>query len=477
MFFFYNEMVLENTENMTNLEYIKICGLFGRNNVELQFDKVVNLYIGENGLGKTTILNCVYFLLTKRFDKLSEIKFDKIIVKFRPNKQPYIISSADIKAYNAQAVPMYYKANYKSDEIRRIIKEVLEKYIVDNNDVLFDPYDNSIDYISRKVSGYTDLPISVSQKIIMDFIKTGEINSFIDNYGDTNKVKAFIKAIENNISQKVLYLPTYRRIESDFSSLFMDENRYMKNEMLIKFGMSDVERSIEAILEKIKEISRDGFNKMTGVLLKQYAYYDTQGKTRKTYQKIDKEMLKIILDRLGNEIAENDYRKIFDLLENEQIYTEEYSYLYNLILNLMKNYDTQKVYDEKIKAFVDTCNKYLSGKQFVYNQSEVKLDIQMYTNDNEFQIIKLSNLSSGEKQIVSLFSKLFLENNKESILIIDEPELSISMKWQRMLVPDIIRSDNCKLLLTVTHSPFIFENEFDDYAQDIRNCITDFKRG
>lgn len=477
MFFFYNEMALENTDNMTNLEYIRIYGLFGRSNIELQFDKVVNLYIGENGLGKTTILNCVYYLLTKRFDKLSEIKFDKIIVKFRPNKQPYTISSADIKAYTALDVPMYYKSNYKSEETRRIIKEVLEKYIIDTNEILADPFGNSIDYLSRKVSRYTDLPISMSHKLILDFIKTGEIDSFIDNYGDTNKVEAFIKAIEKYISQKVLYLPTYRRIESDFSSLFRDENRYMKNEMLIKFGMSDVERSIEAILEKIKEVSRDGFNKMTGVLLKQYAYYDTQGKTRKTRQRIDKEMLKIILDRLGNEIAENDYKKIFDLLENEQIYTEEYSYLYNLILNLMKNYDTQKVYDEKIKSFVDTCNKYLNGKQFVYNQSEVKLDIQMYTNDNEFQIIKLSNLSSGEKQIVSLFSKLFLENNKESILIIDEPELSISMKWQRMLVPDIIRSDNCKLLLTVTHSPFIFENEFDDYAQDIRNCITDSKRG
>ena len=83
----------------------------------------------------------------------------------------------------------------------------------------------------------------------------------------------------------------------------------------------------------------------------------------------------------------------------------------------------------------------------------------------------MSNLSSGEKQIVSLFSKLYLENEKECILIIDEPELSISMKWQKMLLPDIMRSENCKLLLTVTHSPFIFENEFDMDAKEMRNCI------
>ena len=84
-------------------------------------------------------------------------------------------------------------------------------------------------------------------------------------------------------------------------------------------------------------------------------------------------------------------------------------------------------------------------------------------------------LSSGEKQIVSLFSKLYLESAKKCILLIDEPELSISMKWQKMLLPDIMRSGNCRLLLTVTHSPFIFDNEFDNDAHDMWYCFN--KRG
>lgn len=41
----------------------------------MSFDKEVNIYIGENGLGKTIILNCVYYILKKRFDKLAEIDF------------------------------------------------------------------------------------------------------------------------------------------------------------------------------------------------------------------------------------------------------------------------------------------------------------------------------------------------------------------------------------------------------------------
>ena len=82
-------------------------------------------------------------------------------------------------------------------------------------------------------------------------------------------------------------------------------------------------------------------------------------------------------------------------------------------------------------------------------------------------------LSSGEKQIVSLFSKLYLESTEKSIVIIDEPELSLSISWQQMLLPDVYRSQNCNCLLTVTHSPFIFDNEFDMDAKEIFACMSE----
>ena len=46
-----------------------------------------------------------------------------------------------------------------------------------------------------------------------------------------------------------------------------------------------------------------------------------------------------------------------------------------------------------------------------------------------------------------------------------------------MLLPDIMRTENCDLLVTVTHSPFIFENEFDYDAKEIRKYIRMCKRG
>nr|WP_255356453.1 AAA family ATPase [Cylindrospermopsis sp. CR12] len=77
------------------------------------------------------------------------------------------------------------------------------------------------------------------------------------------------------------------------------------------------------------------------------------------------------------------------------------------------------------------------------------------------------NLSSGEKQIISLFSKIYLEPHEDFIVLFDEPELSLSIEWQRRLLPDILKSNRCKLLLAVTHSPFIFDNELDLNANDL----------
>ena len=54
------EGMLTNMANKTNIKSFSIIGLFGRYDSNLDFDKEVYIYVGENGLGKTTILKCMY---------------------------------------------------------------------------------------------------------------------------------------------------------------------------------------------------------------------------------------------------------------------------------------------------------------------------------------------------------------------------------------------------------------------------------
>lgn len=96
----YNYPWVVNEMNSTNLKSFKIFGLFDRYDVELPFDKQVNIFIGENGLGKTTILNCLYYVLQKKYSQLENIPFQQIEISFRNTSIPITISKADVISYN-----------------------------------------------------------------------------------------------------------------------------------------------------------------------------------------------------------------------------------------------------------------------------------------------------------------------------------------------------------------------------------------
>ena len=426
----------------------------------MTFDKIVNIYIGENGLGKTTILNCIYYILRSDYRKLANIPFDKLEVKIK-NEEELSFSKADLLKY----ISLRSKNRHFRDiEVERMIDDTLEQYSYSTT-LLYN--DDIKDIIINKLRNTYGMPYSYAQNAVMYYLS----NNKKYRNGDENKVTLIRDKISQAISERVIYLTTYRRIEKDFSEYFNSENEgynNISNDALIRFGMNDVSKAITDILETIQTKTTQEFNKMTGVLISKYLSNDPLNVSNKKH--LNDDLLRIVLNRLGDQIKKEEKEQILKFVHNGDIYNTEYQYLYDLIIELIKNYNNLiKVYDAKIIKFITTCNRYLNDKEFIYDQSNISLGI--YSSDNKKAKIELSMLSSGEKQIISLFSKLYLENDNKCILLIDEPELSISIKWQKMLLPDIMRSGNCRLLLTVTHSPFIFDNEFDNDAKDMWYCF------
>jgi predicted ATPase len=117
----------------------------------------------------------------------------------------------------------------------------------------------------------------------------------------------------------------------------------------------------------------------------------------------------------------------------------------------------------------------LTGKEFVYD--DIKYDIFVRSTDKESDLsiedgrLELKVLSSGEKQIVSLFSHMYLSGQSEFFVVIDEPELSLSVPWQERFLPDIMKTGRCSGLVAVTHSPFIWSNEFEPYVGALADFI------
>jgi energy-coupling factor transporter ATP-binding protein EcfA2 len=69
-------------------------------------------------------------------------------------------------------------------------------------------------------------------------------------------------------------------------------------------------------------------------------------------------------------------------------------------------------------------------------------------------ILALEKLSSGEKQLFMLFLNILTSSTTSSLFMIDEPEISLNIKWQRQLIEAMfeIAGDNPCQFILATHS-------------------------
>lgn len=79
--------------------------------------------------------------------------------------------------------------------------------------------------------------------------------------------------------------------------------------------------------------------------------------------------------------------------------------------------------------------------------------------------VDLLSLSSGEKQLLILMAHARFGSVKGRTFIVDEPELSLHMRWQEMLVDALIEGNQDNQFIFATHSPEIV-------GYHVENCIS-----
>lgn len=106
---------------------------------------------------------------------------------------------------------------------------------------------------------------------------------------------------------------------------------------------------------------------------------------------------------------------------------------------------------EQLELFREIVNNHLRFKHL-----EITSEHGMVVRDNDTkEKIRLNLLSSGEQEILVLYYKLLFETQKGTIVLIDEPEISLHIAWQRMFAQDLKRIVILKDIYAViaTHSP------------------------
>ncbi len=100
---------------------------------------------------------------------------------------------------------------------------------------------------------------------------------------------------------------------------------------------------------------------------------------------------------------------------------------------------------------------FVDGHILFYNQN-LSLEFDGLLND-----IPLSALSSGEQHLLTLYYRLLFETDEATLVIIDEPEISMNVVWQRNFLKDLQRIIELRKfdVLIATHSPEVIFDKWD----------------
>lgn len=125
---------------------------------------------------------------------------------------------------------------------------------------------------------------------------------------------------------------------------------------------------------------------------------------------------------------------------------------------------------EKIKLFKQILEKRFSFKRIEIDPRHGIRAIDMDTD----QVIPLAELSSGEQHELVLIYDLLFTVEEDSLILIDEPELSLHVAWQKQFIADLERIQAFKTLrvLIATHSPQIIHDKW-DLVHELRDSATD----
>lgn len=327
------------TEDKPYIQSYSVLGLHGDKDIELAFNSSYKILVAENGTGKTTVLNSLFYLLTGQYQKLSQIEFDKIRLVFS-NEKSVELSREDISVEipdNLEKLPHYNRLKrYLGDDLARAL---IERTL--NVERLQDIRSTPEFRVARTQFPGPTMEIQRTLERVRRELSGDDL--FSSALTDTKK------KIKESIPLDVFYLPTYRRVEEDLQRLGYEGEFSDGQEQLIHFGMRDVSRRFKKITSEIIESAVTWYSRISGRMLDELMTGVLVD--REKLEKISNpEALRIVLDRLGDNISVERKAEILSLVQSENIHNDKYNALAYFLSNLIEIYDQQRDKDNRIKG-------------------------------------------------------------------------------------------------------------------------------
>lgn len=451
-----------------NINRVIIKNLYGYLNKDIDFNKNINLLVGINGSGKTSVLNIINWLLVPSITNLCANEFEKIELHFNYKEEDFILISRQndkeltinlentTKGYKYPQIQADFRIHPK--KITRNIS-IREQHNLDYTQLSPEPHEvETWDFL------FSELPnpivIGLDRNL---FTEEGNEISFVED--DNGRLRQKITSQTKNKSplDKVMRLSGMEYMS--YKNKILELNKRLNDKIMLSSfeetltldNLSEILespkiplRQVESLEIKVKEYFEENvIDKRNPSSIRKKQQAEALGKIERYFSN-----LKSIL----NQVNKKDKEKTLDILYITNV--NQFRKIKELIKEFEEFENKSKRFFVSLKQYLDTVNLFLrdSAKEIYFDKRTSKLKFRIL-NKNYKSIQEnreIENLSSGEKQILILFTYIKFNNKLGKLFIIDEPELSLHPKWQENFLQGIktIMPSNTQLLFA-THSPAI----------------------
>ncbi|GAB2198361.1 AAA family ATPase [Sessilibacter sp. MAH4] len=435
------------------LKRFRATKVFGYLEFDFNLQSDVNFLVGGNGSGKTTAIKLINGLLVPNFRELMTIPFETAILEIEHKNESIEISALS-----------------DDSKIELSVSSVDEKLLLPNYS------DIEIEYYTHKSNDRDELIEEVNRKNSNTPVvkRLAEIPSPIFLGLDRRKDQAHNEKSIEYFTERELWMVRKSNNRAIRARRLINGSlgaSLMETELLVQ----DAYRRLRHLEERQSEKLRDS------ILLSAFSYtefkFDEEKLERdfwnekavflKRKKEIKDALSKIGVkdSRLSSEVDTffDRLTKLFESIPeagekgfNIELLTNKAQI--ERIANIVEVIDE---YKSKIDKLFKPINEFIQTVNSFYSDSNKTLSVdtvgQLVVDRPDGKKCTIEGLSSGERQLLVIFAHAFFNryNERNTVFIIDEPELSLHLRWQEKFSETILAVSPNAQFLMATHSPEI----------------------
>jgi len=429
---------------LNKITVTKLFGIF-KHEIPLNNESRITIIIGENGLGKTVLLEMIEAFFKGRYFYFNNIDFEDMEFEF-DDQIKWILT----KKVNKDDTPVL--------TLSQINKNKTEYKPINLNNFEGRDMEMLAMRISREIPYLRRIgPRTWEDKRTNELVRQEEIifrySEYVPNdiyLINEEKPKWFN---DRHDAVKISLIETQRLIA-------IEEREDKVHKRTVEKYSLELSKTIKSFLTESTELSskldRTFPNRLVDRIKESSDLTDEH--LNNELKRLEKK--RELLDAVGLIEIEKD-SNILEIEKPQEVIRDV------LMLYVEDSFKKIELFDKiatKIEIFLDIINRRFKHKKLFIDKEEGFLFKSTIIKDKKgnSQRIPVSKLSSGEQNELVLFYLLLFKTEENSLILIDEPEVSLHISWQNSFIEDIkqIAKLNNLDVVIATHSPDIISNNW-----------------